>query len=224
MSEVRPDPEGARYINPPGNSHRSKEESDEKDIRQVTSQAARLRKKRIGTRIKESFTGDSAKSVGDYLIFDVTLPAIQNLFVDAFQQGVERLIMGDSRPNRTRRSNERSRGYTTYNRYYEGRPDSRSGGSSPRRDYSDRARASHDFDEIILDSRGEAEEVLDYLADLLSKYDQVTVSDLYRIVGIRGSYVDGRWGWTHLRDARPQRVRDGYVLELPAPVDLDRRV
>lgn len=216
MSEIRPEGSGRyRNIEAPANSHKSKERP-EKDIKQVATGVAR--KKTLGTRIKESFTGDDAQTVGGYILFDVVLPAAQQLVVDAFQQGIERLLLGDSRPNRARRQSDRRSGYTSYNRYSDSGP---RGYRSEGERHS--ARATHDFDQIILGTRGEAEEVLDCLGDLLEQYEQVTVSDLYRLVGIRGNYMDDRWGWTHLRGARTARVRDGYVLELPAPVDLDRR-
>lgn len=226
-THARPDPEDNQYTEierPPSNSHKNrmgeKKVVEKREIKQLTTKPARTRKKGVGTRIKESFTGDDARSVGGYLLFDVAVPALQNLVVDAFQQGVERLIMGDSRPNRTRRVQDRraTSHYQPRHRTYSSRPE------EPRRDFSERSRSSHDFDQIVLDSRGEAEEILDYLGDILNQYEVVSVTDLYRMVGIRGSYMDDRWGWTHLRDARARRVRDGYVLELPTPIDLDRRV
>lgn len=228
MSETRPEDSSryARIEKLPGNSQRKRDEETRpvKEVRQVTAQAATTRKKGLGTRIKESFGGDDARSVGSYLLFDVALPAFQNLVVDAFQQGIERMVLGDSRPNHTRRVAARRPGYTSYNRYSEPTRSGRSLREEPRREFSSRDRATHDFDQIMIQTRGEAEEILDYMGDLLNEYDVVTVTDLYRMVGITGSHVDDNWGWDTLRSARPRRVRDGYVLELPPPVHLDRRI
>lgn len=77
------------------------------------------------------------------------------------------------------------------------------------------AQATHNFDEIILESRAEAETVLERLIDTIDTFDVATVSDLYDLVGISGSFVDSQWGWTDLRDASLRRVRDGYLLNLP---------
>lgn len=220
-SEIRPEGENRyRQVDAPNNSNKSKDEpkedSNKKQIKQIAT--ATTRKKGLGTRIKESFVGDDARSVGEYVFFDVFLPAIQNLVVEGFQKGVERLILGDSRPNNTRRASER-RGGSNYTNHYRRAPEPR----SPRDRYDERARSQHDFDQIVLPDRGQAEEVLDVMGDLLEKYDQVTLSDMYRLVGIRGSFMDDRWGWTSLRGATVRRVSDGYVLELPSPIDLDRR-
>ena len=79
----------------------------------------------------------------------------------------------------------------------------------------------HKFDDIILATRHEAEEVVDRLFDLMSRYDQVTVSDLYDLVGISRPFTDEQFGWTDLRGAGVTRVRDGYLLDLPRPETLD---
>ena len=41
------------------------------------------------------------------------------------------------------------------------------------------------------------------------------------LVGINGSYTDNKYGWTHLRSADVQRVRDGYLLKLPKALPFD---
>lgn len=218
MSEIRPDGDNQyRAINPPGNSNKEKAPVDrpEKDIKQITT--ATVRQKSVWTRAKESFTGDSAQSVGGYIVFDVVLPAMQQLVVDAFQQGVERLVLGDSRPNRARRTGERR--HSNYQSHYQ----SSRAGDGARSQEPLRSREAHDFDELLIESRGEAEDVLDRLADLLEQYESVAVADLYRMVGRRPSHTDYRWGWTNLRSAQVRRVNRGYILELPTPIDLDRR-
>ena len=80
----------------------------------------------------------------------------------------------------------------------------------------------HDFNEIILGTRVEAEEVIDRLFDLLSKYDNASVADLYELVGITANFTDEKWGWTDLRGASVAKVRNGYLLDLPRPEPLDR--
>lgn len=86
---------------------------------------------------------------------------------------------------------------------------------------SRRGRSTHDFDEIILATRVEAEEVVDRLFDLVGRYESASVSDLYSLVGISGNFTDEKWGWTDLRGAGVERVRNGYLLDLPRPEPLD---
>jgi hypothetical protein len=89
------------------------------------------------------------------------------------------------------------------------------------RSISRRARATHDFDEIILPTRVEAEEVIDRMFDIVSQYETATVADLYELVGINSNYTDGKWGWSDFRGAGVSRVRNGYLLDLPRPESLD---
>lgn len=209
-----------RYnMNYPGNSHKSRDESSKVEVRKkvtrVTKSTPIQRKKPLGRRVAETFTGEDTRTVGQYILFDVLVPAAKAMISDAVSQGAERLLFGDSRPTSSR--SPRKGNYTPYNRVSGGR----SFDSSGSRELSRRGRSVHDFDEIVLESRGEAEEVLERLTDLIDNYDIATVSDLYDLVGITGSFTDDKWGWTNLRGAGVRRIREGYLLELPktSPID-----
>ena len=86
---------------------------------------------------------------------------------------------------------------------------------SDSRDISRTARRTHDFGDIILATRAEADRVLDHLSGLIDEFGQASVLDLYEIVNIDGNFTDDKWGWTQLRTAGVIRVRDGYLLDLP---------
>ena len=139
--------------------------------------------------------------------------------------GVERMIFGEARSTSRRTGRRPGEPYINYGRYSRSSTASRSGlvpmEGRPRPELSRRARASHDFDEIILATRVEADEVIDRLFDLVSKYETATVADLYDLVGISGNYTDDKWGWFDLRGAGVHRVRNGYLLDLPKPEPLD---
>lgn len=81
---------------------------------------------------------------------------------------------------------------------------------------------SHDRDvyDIVLESREEAEEVLSRMDDLMATYGNVSIADMYDLVGIGGNYTDNRYGWTNTRDVRIVRVPEGYKIRLPKPVKL----
>lgn len=75
-------------------------------------------------------------------------------------------------------------------------------------------------DDIILESRVEAEDVISRMKEIIETYGFVRVTDLYDLVGITGDYTDNKYGWTNIRGAEPVRVRDGYMLKLPKAVPL----
>jgi hypothetical protein len=201
----------------PGNSHAEKEEKAEptKKIEKIVAGEVVRRKKTLRKRFAETFTGGDMRSVGNYVLFDVLLPAAKDTIADATSQGIEKMLFGEARST-SRRHGIKNGGHISYNRFSS--PTSRrEAPSGPSR----RARATHDFDEIILATRGEAEEVIDRLFDLVSRYEQATVADLYELLGVTGTYVDDKWGWTDIRGAGVTRVRNGYLLNVPKPEPLD---
>jgi hypothetical protein len=195
-----------------GNSHRSKEEASTevvpvKKVERVAN--AKTRKKGEVRKLADAFIAEDIKSVKDYVIQDVLIPAAKKAIVEMFDSGINMLVYGESKPkNRDRRDSR-----VSYTKYYERERDYERGTRTRVRGY--------DYDDIILDTRREAEEVLDRMQDLIDTYGMVSVADLYDLVGINGSYTDNKYGWTRLRDADVQRVRDGYLLKLPKALPFD---
>ncbi len=92
---------------------------------------------------------------------------------------------------------------------------------APQRSISRTSRARNHFDELIIASRQEAEEVIDRMFDIMSRYGSVSVADLYELTGLQSSHTDIKWGWTEMRGAKPVRLRQGgFLLELPEPQPL----
>lgn len=210
--------------NYPGNSHsrETKKVQPEKQapakLQPVVQGKVVRRKKPLGKRFAETFIqGGDAQSVWSYIAFDVMIPAARDMVVDAIQQGAERAFYGEARP-RSRRGSRGSDSRATFVSY-----DKFANQGSSRRDeprMSRRAKATHDFDEIVLETRAEADEVLDRMFDRLSQYELVTVADFYDLLNQPSDFVDREWGWTNLQGARAARAHGGYVLELPRPEKL----
>lgn len=189
--------------------------TERKKIEQVTSAPATKKKQSFGTKAVAAFVGEDIENVGQYLLYDVAIPAIKNTLSDLVSQGIERLLFGESSP-RGRGSSGSSR--VSYGSY--SRP-----GMSPgnRRDASPRTRRYHDFSEIELESRDEAYLVIDRLGDLIEEYGLATVADLYDLCGITTEYTDENWGWTSARYMSVIRSRRGYMLQLPKPDHINSR-
>lgn len=207
--------------NYPSNSHKTKapvEDTPEpKKIEAVVTGDVVRRKKPLGKRLVETFIGGDANSVFNYVVMDVLVPAAKDTISDAFSQGIERMLFGDVR-SPSRRANRGgttgTNGYVSYNRMSQ--PSTRPSRNGLE-EFRGSRRSSHDFDDIILATRVEAEEVIDRLFDLVSQYEQVTVADLLELVGQTGSYTDQKWGWTDIRGAGVTKIRGGYLLDIPKP-------
>jgi hypothetical protein len=209
----------------PTNSHKAKaapEENTEtaKKIEQVTTGTVVTRKKPLGKRFVETFFGGDTRGVMNYVLVDVLLPAAKDMIADAVSQGIERMIFGEARST-SRRTGIRPGGHSGYVSYNRFAPNPQQRQREEPRNISRRSRASHDFDEIILATRVEAVTVIDRLYDIIARYEQATVSDLYELVGVSGNFTDEKYGWTDLRGSEAVRVRDGYLLSLPKPEQLD---
>lgn len=195
---------------------------DAKTIERVTSGEAVRRKRSLGRQFKETFIGGSARLAIEYMTMEVVIPAVKDMLYDAFQGGLQQMIYGDSRPKRGAGPSSYSNvGHVAYNRMSKAPPTSaqpQPGG----RTLSRRSRTRQDFDEIVVQTRQEANEVIDRMFELLSRYGTVTVADLYELTGIQNSHVDYKWGWTELRGAKAAHLRSGgYLLDLPEPQPLD---
>lgn len=179
------------------------------------------RKKPLARRFIETFLGGDAKTVFNYVVMEVMVPAAKDMVADAVSQGVERTLFGEARST-SRRVGSRgaaSAPWTSYQRFAQ--PAGGVRRDEPRRELSRASRARFDFDDIILETRVRAEQVLDDLIEACSKYQSVTVADLYDLVQITSVFTDSKWGWTDLRGADITRVRNGYLLDLPKPEPLD---
>lgn len=203
----------------PANSETSKKIEEDKGVTRITSGDVVRKKKSLRKRFTETFVAGDAKSVFGYVVMDVLLPAARDMVVDAVDSGFRRLIFGESYRRRGGSTLPQAgpTGYVSYNRYAHAMGSRQSG---PERTISRQARARHDFDEIVLDSRTEAEEVIDRLFDLVSRYESATVADLYELVGLSSNHTDQKWGWTDLQGSGVSRIRDGYLLDLPDPEPL----
>lgn len=195
-----------------GNSHKSKEEASRevaptKKVQQVA--AGKPRRKNEVRKLADAFISEDVHSVKDYIIQEVLLPAAKKAISEMVSSGIDMLLYGEAKSKNRNRNESR----VSYTKYYERERDYDRGTRTRARGY--------DYDDIILDTRREAEEVLDRMQDLIDNYGMVSVADLYDLVGINGSYTDNKYGWTHLRSADVQRVRDGYLLKLPKALPFD---
>jgi hypothetical protein len=79
---------------------------------------------------------------------------------------------------------------------------------------------SEDGDEIVFQTREDADRVLAALKDLLVKYGRATFSDFYDLVGITPKFTDTKWGWVDLGYANVRQTAGGYKVVLPQAIEV----
>lgn len=210
-----------RGTNIPSNSHKEREKEVPKEaevsrdpVEKIVAGKVVTRKQSWWKRATRSLIADDAQSIGDFILVDVVIPAVRNLIADTIKGGTDRVLYGQSRARRGVGIGGEPRSLRTrYDRMADDR-------GEPRRMMSRESRARHDFDEVTLDDRAEAIEVVEALITRVSRYGSASVSDLYDLVGVTGSYADQKWGWTDLTTADVRQSRGGWLLDLPRPEPL----
>lgn len=192
------------------NSHKAKEEKaqtevpERKKLEKVVTGKVKTKKRNEMSKLGEIFIAEDARNVKSYILMDVLVPAVKKAISDIVTNGIDMLLFGEG--GGTRKTSSASA--VSYRNYYDQK--------DIRRGYSNtRMRTGYDYDDIILESRGEAEEVLARMDELIETYGIVSVADLYDLVGKTCNYTDNKYGWTNIRNAEPIRVRDGYMLKMP---------
>lgn len=191
------------------NSHRSKEEQKlpEKNVQPVVKGKVTKKKNNV-RKLIDTFVSEDIQNVKSYVLMDVLVPAVKKAISDIVTNGIDMLLYSET--GRTKKSNAST---VSYRSYYDNRRDDRYSSSRTRTGYS--------YDDVILETRGEAEDVLTRMDELIDTYGSVSVADMYDLVGMSCNYTDNKYGWTNLRNAEPVRVRDGYLLKMPKATPID---
>ncbi len=194
------------------NSNRFKEEQKEQEKRvdkPVVTNKVTTKKKSGLSKFADEFISEDAKNVKSYVIGDVLIPALKKAVVDIVTDGINIIFYGGARSGGSRSTADR----VSYRNYYDRGPTSSSSYRSNNTRYS--------YDDVVINTRAEAEDVLDRMYELLDTYKVVRVADFYDLVGVTGSYTDNNYGWTNLRTAEIVRARDGYIIRMPRAIPID---
>lgn len=175
------------------------------------------KKKTFGMKMRELFVKEDAKSVSQYIFGDILIPAFTNTILDMIKNGAEMMFLGRTRgPSYygDRSGNRRIRYENYYDRdqdYYGRRPQYSGPITTP----------TYSYDEIVFESRGDAEAVLIDLKKQIRDVGYVTIPYLYGIIGWRSDWTAPRYGWTNLDGPNSDYIvmsGGGYWLRLPRPV------
>lgn len=171
-----------------------------------------VRTKQKGTKFSDVFLAEDVNNVKSFLLLDVLIPATKKLIMDLVTNGLGMLLDGST----SRRSGSTNAPYVSYRDYGDRYRDDT-------RRVSDSSRSSirHSYNDVIFETRGDAEEVLRCMREALREYGTVSIFDLYDFAGLPSSVSDRKYGWVSLRDVDVYRANGGYVLSLPRALPID---
>lgn len=195
-------------VNYKPNSHRFKSEQqsgsvEKRKVQKVVTGVAKVKKKNELRKFADIFIAEDAANVKSYIVMDILIPAFKNTILDIITDSANMIFGGSKRRSGTAASK------VSYRSYYDKKDSGRSSATDPR------AKMGYSYDDIVLESRADAEDVLAQMDEMIETYGVASVADLYDLVGITHNYTDNKYGWSNLRSAEAVRVRDGYLLKLP---------
>lgn len=193
----------------PGNSDRAKEKKEITPVAKARVKRESTARKVVGEIIKED-----ARSVGETVLWDVIIPTVKNLISDTVTRGIESMLYGDSRP-RSRNN------YSDYSGY--SRPKGNRDRPGERRERRSARQAEPERNEIIFDTRSDANDVIDRMSDIIDQYGQASLADLNALIGASSNFIDDNWGWTDMGSFNVRQVRDGFMLTHDEPQSLKQR-
>lgn len=195
------------------NSDKSRQEQkSEKKVEAVITGTAKTRKKGEMQKFADVFIAEDANNVKSYILMEVIIPAVKKAISDIVTTGIDMILYGEA--GRSRKNGTASK--VSYRNYYERDSDRIRAGSSANR------RGGLEYDDILFDTRGDAEAVLDAMNDIICQYGTVSVSDFYDLARVpNDNFTMNRYGWTNIAGATAVRVRDGYILKLPRAIPLN---
>ncbi len=194
--------------NYPNNSFKAREKDTsppaEKKVEKIITGSAKAVKKSGIKKIIGLFVSDEIGDVPSYLWRNIILPAIKRTISDS----VDIALNGETGKRRKSGSSIVSEYRGGYN-------------SSDNRTRYD-VQNLYELDDIILDTYGDCEAVLDEMNHLIEQYGLVSVLDLYDMLGTPGTrHTDSKYGWTSLRTAKIVPTRGGFMLKLPRVIPLN---
>ena len=195
------------------------EQQSEKKVEAVITGAAKTRKKGEMQKFADVFIAEDANNVKSYILMEVIVPAVKKAIsdivttgIDIVTTGIDMILYGEA--GRSKKNGTASK--VSYRNYYDQGADRVRAGSAGNR------RNTPDYDDILFDTRGDAEAVLDAMNDIISQYGTVSVSDFYDLARVpNDNFTMNRYGWTNIGGATAVRVRDGYILKLPRAIPLN---
>lgn len=185
-------------------------EKNEKQIKTVVNKPGHTKKKSEMRKAADSFIAEDAGNVGSYLLKEVLIPSAKKLIADITKNAVDMFLWGGTENTRKRTSS-----YVSYRDYHDDR-------YRDDRKSSYRSGSALEYEEVVLDTLGEAQLVLDSLKDAIHRYQVVSIAELYEFAGIpNDNYTLNNYGWTSVRSAQIKRIRDGYLLVMPKAMPID---
>lgn len=186
---------------------REEKKEEEKEELKPIATGKQIAKSGMRKKLDSWFVRD-IRDVADHVWREKFLPSL----ISSVETLVESLLLGDEVAKK-RSTSER----VSYRSYYDSRDRDRD------RDRYSYQRDRYEFAEVYLDSRSEAEAILDRMDEICRDRGFVSVAVMCELADVPTRFTDNNWGWDSLRSARIVDTRNGYLLDMPRAIEKPRR-
>ena len=164
-------------------------------------------------KLASDFLAEDLKTVKDRIMVDYLLPMLKNGLWSIFNSAISIALFGEdrSRGNSSNYSGSRTQ-RNSYDGYYQG------GNRGPQQSSNQPMRRS--LQNLDFENRGDADDTLNQMYGAIRNYGQVTVGDLWDLMGVTPDNTDYNYGWYNMDGSYIKGIPGGYRLILPRPVPL----
>ena len=193
-----------------------------KEIKPVVTAAVTRKTRTPMIKFKED-----AKTIATTLFNDFVKPGIKDLLWKVGSNGLDILLFGEPKHNKTTSSPWGSfwggGNYYSYNSYNSPTytPYGQQSKSTQNTPPMPVRKNIYDYDYIVFGTMSDAENVLNTLKDLISHYGIISVAEFYQAANVPSNFNDNKYGWTDLSTASIERVDGGYTIKLPKAYPID---
>lgn len=157
------------------------------------------------------FAGD-IKTAFQVAVKDVLGPKLQDILVNFSDTVIRSFIYGDGYRSSY---DSRSSGNTPYRII--------SAQNQPQSNYQTRPADRYSAIAYEFDSYEDAKNAIAFMQQTLRDGKIFSVLNFYDYTGQQTTPADDKYGWTSIGDIRPDRTRNGWVVRLPKPMEIDRK-
>lgn len=192
-----------------------------KNEKPIVSKDKIIRKKKpLSQKIAGKIIAEDVNDVKDYVLNDLIIPGI----IDTFLEAISMLLGRGSEYSDHRRRDYKRNGYydyagsSSYKRSSSKRDRDRNRRSGRRRDNDDDL---PEYDNIIINNRRDAEEIVDRLYERIDKNGDVSIAEFFEMLDLQAPYTDNKWGWTRKSQIDIRKVKGGFLIDVDEAKYLD---
>lgn len=211
-------------LTPNSDKYRSEKPGGEEkhEVRKVQTSNVKVKKRTLFSNLADTFIREKPAEVRKYVLQEVVVPAIMDTIYDCITSAVGMIFY--KKADRRRPGGNSNTTGSRFNYSAISTPSIRKERTPA---YGGSKGSLRSFDNLVFESKGEAENVRDSMIEFLDRYGTISVMQFYDIADIDVSnvaFTENNWGWKRDSIGQMKIIGDsanGFYINLPRcePID-----